>query len=98
MPTRFLKDIPNDQFVNILIDTSTSMDPDFVVGSTYNVQAVGSSNLLLVEFSIEPALTNPGIVLLSHGAIVSFIVQTGLGIWIRSTNNYGTAVFNDEGV
>ncbi len=96
MPTRYLKDIPKDQFVNILTDPSISLDPDFVTGSRYNIQAVGSSKLIMVEYATEPTLDSPGIVLLSEQIRVPFIVESGLGIWLRSTNGVGTAVINDS--
>lgn len=98
MPTRFKRDIPSDTFIDILTDTDTSLDPDFVVGKTYNVQAVGQSKLVIVESATEPSTDNPGVAILQEGERIPFIVQAGLGIWMRSVSAPGIAVFNDSEV
>lgn len=98
MPTRFKRNIPSDTFINILTDTDPSLDPDFVVGKKYNVQAVGSSKLVIVEKATIPSTDDPGVAILQEGVRIPFIVQAGLGIWMRSVSTLGIAVFNDSEV
>jgi len=96
MPTRFLKSIPDDEYTNILTDTSTSLDPAFVVGQKYNAQAVGSSKLFMIELATKPTLNDVGIAMEIEGTRIPFIVEAGLGIWIRSASGNGTVVINDS--